>query len=69
MSDSRPKKPLNAYFRYRKEFFEEDIKNNAGATDRTERYNAAWQGIDAKKKEKLEHAYHKEMEMWKPLNE
>ena len=42
MSDSRPKKPLNTYFRYRKEFFEDDIKNNAGATDRTERYNAAW---------------------------
>ena len=69
MSDSRPKKPLNAYFRYRKEFFEEDTKNNAGATDRTERYNAAWQGIDAKKKEKLENAFHKEMEMWKPLND
>ena len=69
MSDSRPKKPLNAYFRYRKEFLEEDVKNNAVATDRNERYNAAWQSIDAKKKEKLEHAYHKEMEIWKPLNE
>ena len=68
MSDSRPKKPLNAYFRYRKEFFEEDSKNNACATDRTERYNAAWQAIDAKKKEKLEHAYLNEMEIWKPLN-
>ena len=69
MNDSRPKKPLNAYFRYRKEFLEEDSKNNAGATDRTARYNAAWQAIDAKKKEKLEHAYHKEMEMWRLLNE
>jgi len=42
MNDLRPKKSLNAYFRYRKEFFEEDFKNNAGVTDRTERYNAAW---------------------------
>ena len=53
MSDSRPKKPQKAYFRYRTEFVEEEVKNNLGTTGRNERFNAAWYAIDAKKKEKL----------------
>lgn len=52
MEQNKPKKPLNAYFIYRKEWLEEDTKKNPSADfkDRTDRYNEAWKCIDAKKK-------------------
>ena len=64
MEHSKPKKPLNAYFAYRQEWLKVDNKQNPTAEfkDRTERYNAAWQSIDPKKKEKFENTFKKENE-------
>ena len=62
-ADNKPKKALNAYFKYRKEWLEADNKKNPTADfkDRTVRYNEAWKSIDAKKKENFESQYHKEL--------
>ena len=48
MEDQKPKKPLNAYFKHRKEFLEEDVKayKECEFKERTERLNKSWQALD-----------------------
>ena len=62
-ANSKPKKALNAYFKYRNKWLEADTKKNPTADfkDRTARYNKAWKSIDAKKKENFEAQYYKEL--------
>jgi hypothetical protein len=72
--ESKPKRPTNAYFKFRKEFLEEDGKKNPTADfkDRTTRFNEAWKELDKtdpKKKERFETLFHKEMEVWTIDNE
>ena len=62
-ANRKPKKALNAYFKYRNKWLEADTKKNPTTDfkDRTARYNKAWKSIDAKKKENFEAQYYKEL--------
>lgn len=61
----KPKRPQNAYFKFRAIKFKEygDIDG------KTEKFKQDWENIDAKLKEKLENEYKDAMEAWKKENE
>lgn len=52
----KPKKPLNAYFKFRAEKLASFGKEEG---DKMEKVKKAWDGIDPKIKSKMEEEYHK----------
>lgn len=56
-----PKKPLNAYFKYR----QEKLLQFKDDEDKTAKCKKAWNQIDPKEKDKMEKLYKEELEEYK----
>jgi len=65
MTDPYPKKPLNAYFKFRAEKYAE-LKDD---DDKVAKTKAAWENIDPDYKAKLEAEFKEELEAYKEETE
>jgi uncharacterized protein YdcH (DUF465 family) len=60
----RPKRPLNAYFKFRSE----KIVQYKDEENRVQKIKSDWNNIDPKVKERMDAEYKSEMEKWKEEN-
>jgi hypothetical protein len=58
----KPKKPLNAYFKFRGEKLADFDKDEENKMDKVKK---AWEGLDPKIKSQMEADYHKQLEVYK----